>query len=74
MRLDQQPYVFQLNEPLPQQAPHAMLHIGCQFCFIALGIYRYMSGAGFAGLWIAFVGWFLLQAARASYRRVSLAH
>ncbi len=41
--------------------------------FIALGIFRFFAGAGFGGLWIAFIGWFLLQAAGASYSSVSLA-
>ena len=36
------------------------------FLFIADGIWRYFSGAGFAGLWIAFIGWFLMDAARTS--------
>jgi Zn-dependent protease len=40
--------------------------------FIALGIFRYFSGAGFGGLWIAFIGWFLLQAATASASSVAL--
>jgi CBS domain-containing protein len=31
--------------------------------FIAFGIVRFFAGAGFSGLWIAFIGWFLLQAA-----------
>jgi Zn-dependent protease/CBS domain-containing protein len=44
------------------------------FMFIALGIVRYFGGAGFGGLWIAFIGWFLLQAARESYVQVGLAH
>ena len=35
--------------------------------FIALGIFRFFAGEGFGGLWIAFIGWFLLQAAGASY-------
>lgn len=35
-------------------------------CFIALGIFRFFAGAGFGGLWIAFIGWFLMQAAGAS--------
>jgi len=35
--------------------------------FILDGIWRYFSGAGFGGLWIAFTGWFLLDAAKASY-------
>jgi Zn-dependent protease/predicted transcriptional regulator len=34
--------------------------------FIALGVFRFFAGAGFAGLWIAFIGWFLMQAAGAS--------
>jgi Zn-dependent protease/CBS domain-containing protein len=40
--------------------------------FIALGIFRFFGGAGFGGLWIAFIGWFLLQAAGASYTTVSV--
>jgi CBS domain-containing protein len=35
-------------------------------CFIGLGILRFFSGQGFGGLWIAFIGWFLLQAAGAT--------
>jgi Zn-dependent protease/CBS domain-containing protein len=35
-------------------------------CFIFLGILRFFSGEGFGGLWIAFIGWFLLQAAGAT--------
>src|SRR5579864_7713941 len=35
-------------------------------CFIAFGILRFFAGAGFGGLWIAFIGWFLLQAAGSS--------
>lgn len=31
--------------------------------FIALGIVHFFAGAGLGGLWIAFIGWFLLQAA-----------
>ncbi len=44
------------------------------FAFIALGIFRFFGGAGIGGLWIAFIGWFLLQAARESYTQVGLAH
>ncbi len=40
--------------------------------FIALGIFRFFAGAGFGGLWIAFIGWFLLQAAGSSYSTVTL--
>src|SRR5207247_8126786 len=34
--------------------------------FIFLGILRFFGGAGLSGLWIAFIGWFLLSAAHAS--------
>jgi predicted transcriptional regulator len=44
------------------------------FAFIALGIYRFFAGEGIGGLWIAFIGWFLLQAARDSYVQVGLTH
>jgi Zn-dependent protease/predicted transcriptional regulator len=39
---------------------------------IAFGIFRFFGGAGFGGLWLAFIGWFLLQAATASASSVSL--
>ncbi len=35
--------------------------------FIAFGILQFFGGAGFGGLWISFIGWFLLQAASESY-------
>jgi Zn-dependent protease/predicted transcriptional regulator len=41
-------------------------------CFIAVGIFQFFNGAGFSGLWIAFIGWFLLQAARESDMQVGL--
>ena len=44
------------------------------FGFIAVGIVRYFGGAGIGGLWMAFIGWFLLQAARESYVQVGIAH
>jgi Zn-dependent protease/predicted transcriptional regulator len=44
------------------------------FGFIMIGIFQYFGGAGIGGLWIAFIGWFLLQASRESYVRVGLAH
>jgi Zn-dependent protease len=40
--------------------------------FIAFGIFQFFGGAGFGGLWIAFIGWFLLQAATASASSVAL--
>ena len=38
--------------------------------FIAFGIFRFFEGAGLGGLWLAFIGWFLMQAAAASYVQV----
>ncbi|MGA8618209.1 MAG: site-2 protease family protein [Candidatus Sulfotelmatobacter sp.] len=38
--------------------------------FIGLGIFRFFEGAGLGGLWLAFIGWFLLQAASATYLQV----
>jgi len=34
--------------------------------FIVWGILSFFRGAGFGGLWLAFIGWFLLDASRAS--------
>ncbi|MDM7920920.1 MAG: site-2 protease family protein [Pyrinomonadaceae bacterium] len=41
--------------------------------FIVLGLLAFFSGAGFGGLWIAFIGWFLLNSARASYVQSDMA-
>lgn len=41
--------------------------------FIVVGILRFFAGAGVGGLWLAFIGWFLLEAARASYLQVEAA-
>jgi len=43
---------------------------GVGFAFIALGLMQVFGGAGWNGLWIAFIGWFLIQAAAESYREV----
>lgn len=40
------------------------------FGFIIIGIVRFFMGAGFGGLWFAFIGWFLLEAAGASLAQV----
>ena len=42
------------------------------FAFIMTGIVRFFMGAGFAGLWISFIGWFLLDAAGASRRQIEV--
>jgi Zn-dependent protease len=38
--------------------------------FIGFGIFQFFEGAGLNGLWMAFIGWFLLQAAGATYVQV----
>jgi Zn-dependent protease/predicted transcriptional regulator len=40
--------------------------------FIAWGLLQFFLGAGFGGLWLAFIGWFLMMAAQASYAEVSM--
>jgi Zn-dependent protease/predicted transcriptional regulator len=42
------------------------------FGFIVVGVLRFFGGAGFGGLWIAFIGWFLLSASRESYAQVAI--
>ncbi len=42
------------------------------FAFIITGIVRFFMGAGFGGLWLSFIGWFLLDAAGASRRQVEM--
>ena len=42
--------------------------------FIAVGVVQFFGGGGFSGLWIAFIGWFLLQAAGASVVEAGIAH
>jgi Zn-dependent protease/CBS domain-containing protein len=42
------------------------------FGFIILGLLQFFGGTGTGGLWIAFIGWFLLQAAQASSAEVAL--
>lgn len=43
------------------------------FLFIFYGIWSFFRGAGFNGLWIAFIGWFLMEAARSSYAQMEIA-
>jgi len=44
------------------------------FLFIMAGLWRFFRGEGFAGLWIAFIGWFLLDAARSSRVQMQITH
>lgn len=41
---------------------------------IAWGILQFFGGAGFGGLWTAFIGWFLVQSAGESYFEAGLPH
>jgi Zn-dependent protease/CBS domain-containing protein len=45
---------------------------GVAFLFILYGLYRFFVGENFGGLWLAFIGWFLLDASRSSYIQVEL--
>jgi len=42
------------------------------YAFIVIGLVRFFAGAGLGGLWISFIGWFLLDASRASRAQVSV--
>jgi Zn-dependent protease/CBS domain-containing protein len=42
--------------------------------FVALGIAQFFFGMNAGGLWIVFIGWFLLQAAGETRRQVGLKH
>ncbi|HLI63465.1 MAG TPA: site-2 protease family protein [Terriglobales bacterium] len=45
---------------------------GVAFLFILLGLFQFFVGKNFGGLWLAFIGWFLLDASRSSYTQVEL--
>jgi Zn-dependent protease/CBS domain-containing protein len=42
------------------------------FGFIGLGVVQFFLGGATNGLWLAFIGWYLNNAARASYQQVEL--
>ena len=42
------------------------------FVMIVYGVLQFFRGAGFNGLWICFIGWFLLNASRESYAHVAI--
>lgn len=41
--------------------------------FIAWGLVRFFAGVSLGGVWMAFIGWFLLEAAGTSYAQAALA-
>jgi CBS domain-containing protein len=45
---------------------------GVAFLFILFGLFRFFVGENFGGLWMAFIGWFLLDASRSSYVQVGI--
>lgn len=45
---------------------------GVAFLFIFFGLFRFFVGENFGGLWLAFIGWFLLDASRSSYLQVGI--
>jgi Zn-dependent protease len=45
---------------------------GLGILMIVGGILAFFSGGGFGGLWLAFIGWFLTQAAQSSYQQMML--
>jgi Zn-dependent protease/predicted transcriptional regulator len=42
------------------------------FMFMMFGLLQFFTGTGLAGLWLAFIGWFLLDAAQASYLQTAV--
>ena len=44
------------------------------FLFIVAGLFKFFNKDYFGGLWIAFIGWFLLDAARSSRVQVEITH
>jgi Zn-dependent protease/predicted transcriptional regulator len=40
--------------------------------FIVFGLFRFFVGENFGGLWLAFIGWFLMDASRSSYLQVGI--
>src|ERR1041384_7830211 len=53
----------------PHRATRIASRVGqvVAFIFIATGLFSLFSRNDFGGLWIAFIGWFLLEGAQASY-------
>ncbi len=46
--------------------------MGVGFLFMALGVWQFIGGSLFNGLWMVFIGWFLAGAAQSAYSRARL--
>jgi Zn-dependent protease len=46
----------------------ALVGQGFAYVLVGLGAFRALGGSLVAGIWMAFIGWYLLQAAQASYQ------
>ena len=57
---------WRTGDPLRATRIAATVGKGIALLFIVLGIVSFFRGMGFGGLWIAFIGWFLMMVARAS--------
>lgn len=57
-----------------QRATRMAARIGqlIALAFIVYGLIFFFRGGGFGGLWLTFIGWFLLNASRSSYVQVEL--
>ncbi len=44
----------------------------CAMGFILIGVLEFFAGAPLSGLWLAFIGWFLLSAAQQSWRQTEI--
>jgi Zn-dependent protease len=49
----------------------AAIGVGFGYLFIGLGVAMFFVQGGFSGAWLAFIGWFLIQSARAESRYVA---
>jgi Zn-dependent protease/CBS domain-containing protein len=58
----------------PERSTRIAAQVGqvIAFLFILYGLYLFLARANFSGLWLAFIGWFLLEAARSSYMQVGI--
>jgi Zn-dependent protease/predicted transcriptional regulator len=56
------------------RATHVASNAGKAFAYalILFGVWRALNGNWIAGLWLAFIGWFLLSAAQESYMNVAI--